>query len=193
MPQSYIIYYVVKLSPSLKENFTVRAWGTLVWWFKTPHALVANNTFLWQAVCPRGQLSASRTFPQENYCKAKSMPPSLIFPAENAGAGSPFFKRALGNRNFRSGLQGCRLNLIFALNWRGLLVLRIIGGSEYQFSEHNLWGLNEMVVCQNAWSTIIILPNYFADSIVKWNHHRERMYKNNERVQSVHWQRFRKI
>lgn len=134
MSPSSIIYYVVKLSPSLNENFTVRAWGTLVWWFKTPNAPVANSTFLWQCVCPRGQLSAQLEISPSKIISERNMSPNLILLAENAGeiqdsTGCPSFKEALGSRAAHSPcgfglvlLQWCNFNVIFALNCQSLIV-----------------------------------------------------------------------
>ena len=50
------------------------------------------------------------------------------------------------------------------------------GSSGYSLSGNSLWGWNEMVVCPNAWSKIIIIPHYPLAAILKWNQPRDKIW-----------------
>lgn len=186
MSQSYIIYYVVKLSPSLNENFTVRAWGTLVWWFKTPNALVANSTFLWQCVCPRGQLSAQWEISPSKIISKRNMSPSLILLAENAGAipdstGCPSFKKTLGSGAAHSScdlglrMQGCSLNLVFAFSWLSLMVcspnMRLMISTFRDLFVKIKWNgsLPKCPVHNYFYTTLFWRPHFEIKSVQQWD------------------------
>lgn len=186
MSQSYIIYYVVKLSPSLNENFTVRAWGTLVWWFKTPNALVANSTFLWQCVCPRGQLSAQWEISPSKIISKRNMSPSLIFLAENAGAipdstVCPSFKKAVGSGAAHSScdlgprLQRCSLNLVFALSWLSHMVCsyntRLMIPTFRDLFVRIKWdgSLSKCPIHDYCYTTLFYRPHFEMKSAQQWD------------------------